>query len=109
MRLVLDTNVVVAALRSPTGASAALLNRAFSGDFTMLISVALVLEYEAVCGQAAQRAVSGLGRDDVRTFITALCRVGEHVNAGSCGGRFFVTRRTKWCWKQRSMGERMRW
>lgn len=80
MRLVLDTNVVVAALRSPMGASAALLNRAFGGDFTMLISVALVLEYEAVCGQAAQRAVSGLGRDDVKTFITALCRVGEHVN-----------------------------
>ena len=80
MRLVLDTNVVVAALRSPTGASAALLNRALSGDFTMLISVALVLEYEATCGQSAQRAASGLSGDEVRTVITAVCRVGEHVD-----------------------------
>ena len=78
MRLVLDTNVVVAALRSPSGASAALLNRAFSGNFTILISVAL--EYEATCGQPAQRAKSGLSGDEVRTVITALCRVGEHVN-----------------------------
>ena len=80
MRLVLDTNVVVAALRSPNGASAALLNRAFSRDFTMLISVALVLEYEATCGQPAQRAASGLSGDEVKTVVTALCRVGEHVN-----------------------------
>ena len=34
MRLVLDTNIVVAGLRSPTGASAALLNRALSRAFT---------------------------------------------------------------------------
>ena len=80
MRLVLDTNVVVAALRSPTGASAALLNRALNGDFTMLISVALVLEYEATCSQPAQRSASGLTGDEVRTVITALCRVGEHVD-----------------------------
>lgn len=46
----------------------------------MLITVALVLEYEAVCGQVAQRAVSGLSGDEVRTFIMALCGVGERVN-----------------------------
>ena len=80
MRLVLDTNVLVAALRSPTGASAALLGRVLRGDFTILLSVALVLEYEAACSQPAQRAASGLSSDEVRTVITALCRVGEHVN-----------------------------
>ena len=80
MRLVLDTNVVVTALRSPNGASTALLNRALGGDFTTLITVALVLEYEAVCGQAAQRAISRLSGEEVRTFITALCGVGERVN-----------------------------
>ena len=51
-----------------------------SGDFTTLITVALVLEYEAVCGHAAQRAVSGLSGEEVRTFITALCGIGERVN-----------------------------
>lgn len=34
MRLVLDTNIVVAGLRSPTGASAALLDHALSWSFT---------------------------------------------------------------------------
>ena len=92
MRLVLDTNVVVTALRSPTGASAALLDRALGGDFTILLTVALVLEYEAACSQPAQRAASGL----------------SVWTSGSCGVRSFVIRRTRWCWKQLSMGERMR-
>ena len=80
MRLVLDTNVVVTALRSPTGASAALLDRALGGDFTILLTVALVLEYEAACSQPTQRAASGLSGDEVRTVVTALCRVGEPVD-----------------------------
>lgn len=53
MRLVLDTNVIVAGLRSPTGASAALLDRALGQSFTLVLSVALALEYEAVCRDPA--------------------------------------------------------
>ncbi len=48
MRLVLDTDVVVAALRSDRGASRQLLLAAFDGRIEMLVSVPLVLEYEAV-------------------------------------------------------------
>jgi putative PIN family toxin of toxin-antitoxin system len=48
MRLVLDTNVIVAGLRSPAGASAALLERALDRAFVPLLSVAMALEYEAV-------------------------------------------------------------
>ncbi len=48
MRLVLDTDVVVAALRSDRGASRQLLLAAFDGRMEMLVSVPLVLEYEAV-------------------------------------------------------------
>ena len=44
VRCVLDTNVVVAALRSPTGASAALLMAARHSTLTMLATVALALE-----------------------------------------------------------------
>ncbi|MYD87910.1 MAG: putative toxin-antitoxin system toxin component, PIN family [Acidobacteria bacterium] len=79
MRLVLDTNVVVAGLRSPTGASAELLDRALTGAFTLLVSVALALEYEAVCGHADQRIASGLSETDVETIVTALCAVAEPV------------------------------
>ncbi len=75
MRLVLDTNVVVAGMRSPTGASAALIDGALGREFTLVLSVALALEYEAVCRDPAQRRVSGLSEDEVETLVTALCAV----------------------------------
>ena len=80
MRLVLDTNIVVAGLRSPTGVSAALLDRALSRAFTLILTVALALEYEAVCRDPAQRAVSGLSEAEVGTIISALCAVAEPVS-----------------------------
>ncbi len=79
MRLVLDTNVVVAALRSPSGASAALVRCALQRRFTLLLSVPLALEYEAVCVDPAQRIVSGLDEAGVDTIISALCAVAEPV------------------------------
>ncbi len=79
MRFVLDTNVIVAGLRSPTGAAAALIDRALSRTFTLLLSVALALEYEAVCRDPAQRIVSGLSETEVGTIITALSAVAEPV------------------------------
>ena len=79
MRLVLDTNVVVAALRSPTGASAALLEQALDRRFTLLLSVPLVLEYEAICSDPAQRIASGLSESEVVTVLSALCAAGEPV------------------------------
>ena len=79
MQAVLDTNVIVAGLRSPTGASAALIDGALHGTFTPLLSVALALEYEAVCRDPAQRIVSGLSETEVETIITALCAVARTV------------------------------
>ena len=81
MRYVLDTNVVVAGLRSPSGASAALLDHALSERFTLLLSVALALEYEAVCRDPAQRIVSGLSEEEVSTVVSALSAVCEPVEA----------------------------
>ena len=80
MRYVLDTNVVVAGLRSPSGASAALLDHALSERFTLLLSVALTLEYEAVCCDPAQRIASGLSEEEVLTIVSALCAVCEPVD-----------------------------
>jgi predicted nucleic acid-binding protein len=45
---VLDTGVLVAALRSSMGASRQLLIAALDGRFELLLSVPLLLEYEAV-------------------------------------------------------------
>ncbi|MEZ5584142.1 MAG: putative toxin-antitoxin system toxin component, PIN family [Candidatus Competibacteraceae bacterium] len=79
MRFVLDTNVIIAALRSPSGASAALVTYALEGAFIPLLSVPLVLEYEATACDPAQRIVSGLSDEQVRTVISALCAVGEAI------------------------------
>src|SRR5258706_16286329 len=48
VRLVLDTAVMVAAIRSEAGASRRLLVAALEQRFTLPISVALMVEYEAV-------------------------------------------------------------
>ena len=79
LRYVLDTNVVVAGLRSPKGASAALIDFALNQKFTLLLSVTLVIEYEAVCRDPMQRTVSGLDELEVEIIISALCAVAEPV------------------------------
>ena len=79
MRLVLDTNVVVAALRSPTGASAALVEQALDRRFALLLSVPLVLEYEGACTDPTQRIASGLRESEVGAVVSALCAVGVPV------------------------------
>jgi len=52
MRLVRDTDVVVAVARSPSGASAALLVMLLECHATLLLSVALASEYEAKATEA---------------------------------------------------------
>src|SRR5262245_56884029 len=47
--LILDTSVLIAGLRSSLGASFALLDLVGSGRFTIGLTAALVLEYEATC------------------------------------------------------------
>ena len=79
MRLVLDTDVVVAAMRSPAGASAAILRAARRGRTTLLVSVALALEYEAVCREAEHRLAAGLSDWEVEVFVTAVIALAEPV------------------------------
>lgn len=79
MRYVLDTNVVVAAMRSPAGASAALLVAARRSELTMLANVALAVEYEATCRLAEHRLAAGLDLDEVSIFIDAVLAMVEPV------------------------------
>jgi len=81
MRLVLDTDVVVAAIRSPRGASAELLRRIDQGQAVMLLSVPLGLEYESICSRPEQRLASGLSLASVILFIDQLVSVSEEINS----------------------------
>ena len=80
MRLVVDTNVVVAAFRSTLGASNALLRHAASGRVRLLCSTALFLEYEAVLGRAEIREWTGHTLADVDAVMNALAAVAEPVD-----------------------------
>jgi putative PIN family toxin of toxin-antitoxin system len=79
MRCVLDTDVVVAAMRSPAGASAALLLAALEGRAQLLVNVALVLEYEAVCLRELHQTASGLSVPEVLQFVDGLTALSEPV------------------------------
>ena len=79
MKCVLDTDVIVAALRSPSGASAALLMAARRGEFTMVANVAVVLEYEATCSRAEHVFASGLSTHQVSLFLDAVVAMAEPV------------------------------
>jgi len=81
MRFVLDTNVIVAAMRSPTGASAALLRYARQSRATLLANVALALEYEAMCQLAEHRLAARLSLAQVGIFVDAVLAMTEPVES----------------------------
>jgi len=79
VRLVLDTDVVVAAMRSPGGASAEILRAAREGRVTLLVSMPLALEYEAVCSRAEHRLAAGLSEREVEVFVAAVIAMAQPV------------------------------
>ncbi len=79
MRIVLDTDVIVAALRSPRGASAAVLRAIRQGRGKLLLSAALLIEYEAKCQLAEHRLASGLTAGAVEAFLDGLAFLAESV------------------------------
>jgi putative PIN family toxin of toxin-antitoxin system len=79
VKLVLDTDVVVAAMRSPTGASAAIVRAAREKKATLLLSVALAIEYEAVCRRPEHHMAAGLSLSQVEIFLNAVIAMAEPV------------------------------
>jgi putative PIN family toxin of toxin-antitoxin system len=74
-QIVLDTNVLIAGLRSRRGASFELLSRLGGTEFEISVSVPLVLEYEAVA--RAQARELGLTHEDIDDVLDYLCAVGH--------------------------------
>ena len=79
MKVVLDTDVVIAGLRSPTGASAELLRMARHGRINLLISVPLFIEYEAKCTEEEHLSAAGLTPDEALAFLDALAVFAKPV------------------------------
>lgn len=74
--IVIDTSVLIAALRSKRGAAYRLLRLIGTGAFEVHISVPLVLEYEA----AAYRMVDEipLTPSDIDAIVDYVCAIGQH-------------------------------
>jgi len=70
--VVFDTNVLVAALRSKEGASAALLRAAYGGQLIAIANVALFAEYEAVLTRSEHLAAGGVTYAEVIEALDAL-------------------------------------
>ncbi|HMD95962.1 MAG TPA: PIN domain-containing protein [Terriglobia bacterium] len=78
-RCVLDTDGMVAAFRSDAGASRQVLLAALAGRFDLLLSVPLMLEYEAVLSRPEHRAASGASARDVADVLDGLAALGKRV------------------------------
>jgi len=66
-------------MRSPTGASAAIVRKARQGKIALLLSVPLAMEYEAVCARPEHQLAAGLSEQEVRIFIDAVIAIAEPV------------------------------
>src|ERR1700760_1935955 len=80
MKVVMDTDTIVAAMRSPQGGSAAVLLAADANKLALLATVPLFIEYEAVCNRAEHILASGLDRTGVTTFLDYLVDLIEPVD-----------------------------
>jgi putative PIN family toxin of toxin-antitoxin system len=79
VKVVLETDVVVAGMRSPGGASAEILRKARQGRVTLLVSVPLAVEYDAVCSETEHRLAAGLSEREVEIFLDAVVAMAEPV------------------------------
>jgi putative PIN family toxin of toxin-antitoxin system len=75
-RIVMDTNVFIAALKSKRGASFRLLEMAGDGRWELNMSVALALEYEAIGKREADKL--GIPDSAVDDIVDMLCRTSRH-------------------------------
>ena len=77
--MVLDTDVMVAALRSRLGASRAWLGAILNGEATLLLSVPLAFQYEAVLTRPEHLADSGATPEQIARLLDTLCAVCKPV------------------------------
>jgi putative PIN family toxin of toxin-antitoxin system len=78
-RIVLDTNILVAATRNAQGPSFALMQLVRSGQLSVCCSPAVFLEYEDVLKRPAQLEASGLLLTDIDAILNELAQRIEPI------------------------------
>lgn len=78
--MILDTDVIVAAIRSNSGASAEIVRRVLRREIFIEMSVALALEYEAVATRTEHLAAGELSEAEATNLIDALVAISGLIN-----------------------------
>ncbi|TPN00606.1 putative toxin-antitoxin system toxin component, PIN family [Mesorhizobium sp. B2-1-5] len=78
-RIVLDTNVLTAGLRSRNGASFVILQLIADRQIRPLVTTALFLEYETVLARPEQVAAHGLSAPDLGRLLAGFALLAEPV------------------------------
>jgi putative PIN family toxin of toxin-antitoxin system len=73
MRVVIDTNVFIAALLSPRGTSSRVIELIGDDLFEVVVSVPLVLEYESIALRLEDQ--TGLSRESLGDILDYICTV----------------------------------
>ena len=71
--------MIVAAMRSPGGASAAILRAVRREKVDLLLSVPLAMEYGAVCLRPEHQIAAGLSEQEVLIFVDTVIAMAEPV------------------------------
>jgi putative PIN family toxin of toxin-antitoxin system len=79
-RVVVDTSVIVAGLRSQLGASNRILTLIAERRLVPLVTTALFLEYDDVLNRPEQRLATGMATEDIQGFLAALASAAEPVD-----------------------------
>ena len=75
MTIILDTNVLVAAVRSPPGAAAEIMRRILQGEIKTVASVPLFMEYEVVLLRPVHLKAARVSAADVNNLLDVLAGV----------------------------------
>jgi putative PIN family toxin of toxin-antitoxin system len=79
VRIVLDTSVVVAALRSTFGASAKTLELILLREITLCLDYKMICEYRDVAARPEHRKASGLSRRQTADYLSVLEDIAEPI------------------------------
>ena len=74
IKVVIDTNVLVSALKSNMGASYALISKLPSKKFQLVISVPLYMEYQAVLTRK-ENMTGASSKEEILAFLRYLCKI----------------------------------
>jgi predicted nucleic acid-binding protein len=78
-KLVLDSGILAAALRSAVGASNALLREAAARRLSLMLTAPLLAEYRTILMSVEQRLAHGRMEEAVERFLSAIAAVSEQI------------------------------